>query len=71
VNIYNLPSDTSRFPVQAGALVRRPLRRYLDRQGIRYREEKGWFDSQFIILNATTFQIADIIAWIERVNADG
>lgn len=33
----------------AGAAVRRPLRRKLNALGLRYTEEKGWFDSQFIV----------------------
>lgn len=36
-----------RFQIEAGALVRRPIRRYLLQIGYPFEEEKGWLDSVF------------------------
>jgi len=70
MKIYTFPEDTSRFPVTAGLLIRGPFRRALQRAGIRFIEDKSILDSQFVILDATDTQIAGIINYIERVNAE-
>lgn len=45
--------------VYAGAFVRRDFRRMLLRKGIRFEEEKGLIDSQFII-SATPEQVDEL-----------
>ena len=32
-----------------GAIPRREIRRWLQRHGATYTEDKGWFDSQFVV----------------------
>jgi len=52
-----------------GALLRRTLRRSLDRAGISYTEDKSLFDSQFVV-QVTPQQEARLKAWVQEVNKD-
>lgn len=35
--------------IEAGVLVRRPIRRFLLSEGIDFKEDKGWLDSTFYL----------------------
>lgn len=58
---------THRRVMRAGALIRRTLRRSLDRAGIEYTEDKGFLDSQFV-LQVTDAQEAALEKWVREVN---
>lgn len=58
-----------KLPLTVGALLRRDVRRALDRAGIEYTEDKGWFDSQFIV-TVNDAQRRAIGAWVASVNAE-
>jgi len=49
----------------AGALLRREIRRALDKNGIAYIEDKGWLDSQFVI-TADNATIRRIRGWVKQ-----
>tara|TARA_Y100000034_G_scaffold111187_1_gene143961 strand:- start:702 stop:872 length:171 start_codon:yes stop_codon:yes gene_type:complete len=52
-----------------GALYRRTLRRYLQKHGVSYREEKSWLDSQFVIQSERS-HFDRIRDWIDRINEE-
>ena len=62
----NAPSDR-RFPITAGALVRRDVRAVLDLWGLTYREHKGWLESTFVV-EGTAADKHRVDAWLRRVN---
>jgi hypothetical protein len=68
MKIYTTPTETTRFPVTAGLLIRGPFRRALQRAGIRFIEDKGILNSQFVIIEPTDNQLVGILNYIERVN---
>ncbi len=70
MNIYTIPEGVTRFPITVGLLLRGEFRRALQRAGIRFVEDKGFLDSQFVIIEPTDSQLAGIINWAERVNSD-
>lgn len=67
MNIYTIPDGVTRFPITVGLLGRGAFRRALQRAGIRFEEDKGLLDSQFVIIEPTDEQLAGIINWVERV----
>ena len=69
MNIYTIPEGVTRFPLTVGLIHRGQLRRALRRAGIRFEEDKGLLDSQFVIIEPTDLQLAALINWVERVNA--
>ena len=68
MNIYTIPEGVTRFPLIVGLIHRGQLRRALQRDGIRFEEDKGLLDSQFVIIEPTDAQLAGLINWVERVN---
>jgi len=58
-----------RYTVTVGALYRRTLRRYLQKHGVSYREEKSWLDSQFVIQSERS-HFDRIRDWIDRINEE-
>lgn len=70
MNIYTIPEGVTRFPITVGLLFRGEFRRALQRAGIRFVEDKGLLDSQFVVIEPTDTQLAKIINWAERVNSD-
>ena len=58
----------ARVTYTIGALVRRDFRRFLDRHGIIYSEDKGCLDSQFIVPNMPEDIAAHIRKEFARIN---
>lgn len=51
----------------AGALVRRAVRRELQRNGLAFTEDKGLLDSQFVITGLTHYQYTVLMAWLTKL----
>lgn len=64
---------TGRITWTVGRLHRRDIRRFLDRIGARYAEEKGLLDSQFVVTTTCPEMHYHLLAWFtevtERLNA--
>lgn len=52
-------------PYTMGALVRRAWRRVLFVRGLKYEEDKGWFDSVFLV-EATRAEHKELIRLVEN-----
>jgi hypothetical protein len=52
---------------RSGALVRRQVRRELQKTGVSFTEDKGLLDSQFVITGLTQHQYTVLLAWFRDI----
>lgn len=55
---------------RSGALVRRQVRRELQRAGVTFREDKGLLDSQFLITGLSEYEYTILLAWFRSIAND-
>lgn len=65
-----MPAKTYSYPLTAGALIRRAVRRQLLAAGLRFTEERELLDSQFVVTGLTARQFLDLNTWVTQLKGN-